>query len=49
MVRGQRALSYHAFSASALTMIAYLGAANGLDLYSQGNHSLSELILLVTT
>ena len=47
--RGQRALSYHAFAASALTMLAYLGQANGVDLYSQGNRSLSQLIIVVTT
>ncbi|GAX82045.1 hypothetical protein CEUSTIGMA_g9473.t1 [Chlamydomonas eustigma] len=33
--RGQRALSYHAYAAEPLVILAYLAQANGYDLYSQ--------------
>ena len=46
--RGQMATSYHGFSASALTMMAYLAAPNGVDLYSKGDHALNRLNMLVS-
>ena len=49
MKRGQRALQYHAFSAAALTMLAYMGRANGVDLYSRGDRALSKVTDIVTT
>ena len=46
--RGQRSSQYHAMAASGLTMMAYLAAANNVDLYSMGGYALRRLNLLVT-
>lgn len=42
--RGRRTLMYHAFAGSALTGIAYLARANGIDLLPQGNYALRRLV-----
>jgi poly(beta-D-mannuronate) lyase len=45
--RGQQATYYHGLSAASLTMMAYLAAPNGVDLYSQGGYALRRLNMLV--
>ena len=45
--RGTMATYYHGLSAGALTMMAYLSASQGVDLYSQGDYALRRLNLLV--
>jgi poly(beta-D-mannuronate) lyase len=43
MDRGSLALHYHAFALSPLVMLAEIAAANGIDLYSEGDGALRRL------
>jgi poly(beta-D-mannuronate) lyase len=47
VVRGQQATMYHGFSAGALTTMAVMARANGVDLYSRGDYALRRLNMLV--
>jgi poly(beta-D-mannuronate) lyase len=49
MVRGPRALFYHAFSVMPLVLMAELGAAKGEDWYSLENGALHRLVATTTT
>lgn len=48
MKRGARALHYHLYAAAPLVMLAELGAANGIDLYSSQNGALKHLVQVST-
>lgn len=48
MKRGARALHYHLYAAAPLVMLAELGAANGVDLYSIKNGALKRLVQVST-
>lgn len=44
MNRGQRALHYHLYALASLIMLAELGEANGIDLYSENNGAIHRLV-----
>jgi poly(beta-D-mannuronate) lyase len=48
MRRGARALHYHLYAAAPLVMLAELGEANGINLYSIENGALKRLVRVST-
>jgi poly(beta-D-mannuronate) lyase len=48
MRRGARALHYHLYAAAPLVMLAELGMANGIDLYSERDGALKHLVEIST-
>lgn len=48
MGRGKRALHYHLYAAAPLVMVAEFAYANGIDLYSEHDGALKNLVLVST-
>lgn len=44
MRRGQRALHYHLYAIAPLVYLAEFGSDNGLDLFAEHNHALTQLV-----